>query len=95
MKKTRQSPTKDFKPEPLPTTQEVEKTIQAIQETPGNRAGSVGRPIKNDAIGRMKLTTTLKAEYTEKLRIYAAMNRISFADVLDMAVKKFIRDNGL
>ena len=95
MKKTRISATKDFKPEPLPTSQEVEKTIQAIQETRGNRPGSVGRPIKNDAIGRMKLTTTLKAEYTEKLRIYAAVNRISFADVLDMAVKKFIRDNGL
>jgi hypothetical protein len=53
------------------------------------------RPIKITAIGRMKLTTTLKAECTEKLRIYAAKYRISFAEVLDMAVKEFIRDKEL
>ena len=93
MKKERKSPVQDYKPEPLPTSQEVEKTIQAITK-PTDQAPP-GRPIKPHAAGRMRLTTVLQGDYIEKLRIYAAMNRISFADVLDMAVKKFIRDNGL
>ncbi len=91
MKKTRQSPTKDFKPEPLPTSQEVEKTIHAIQETPGNRAGSVGRPIKAAAADRVKFNTMIKADYIKELKKAAIDQNLSTADLLELIIAEYLK----
>lgn len=61
----------------------------------GNMKGLGKSQITIMAAGRVKLTTMMQPEYIQKLKILSINQDVTFADILETIVQRFIQDNNL
>lgn len=71
----------------LPTVEMVNASVQQL--TGQTAAAQSGRPIKEAAIGRVKLTTMMQKSLIKWCKTYAIANDMTAADVLETAVSLF------
>ena len=84
---------------PLPTPDEVTKAVSQATNLPlpepvatlvaPESEARTGRPIKENAIGRVKFTTALRPDVVKWLKTYAIANDQTAADILETALVKF------
>ncbi len=74
----------------LPSIEAVNASVQQLtgqQASP--TAAQSGRPLKEAAIGRVKLTTMMQKSLVKWLKTYAVEKEMTTADVLETAVNLF------
>ena len=84
---------------PLPTADEVTKAVSQATNQPlpspiePEPEAKTGRPIKENAIGRVKFTTALRPDVVKWLKTYAIANDQTAADILETALIKYKSEN--
>jgi glutamyl-tRNA reductase len=75
----------------LPTVEAVNASVQQLtgQQASPTAAAQSGRPLKEAAKGRVKLTTMMQKSMIKWLKTYAIEQDMTTADVLENAVNLF------
>ena len=75
----------------LPSIEAVNASVQQLtgQQASPTAAAQSGRPLKEAAIGRVKLTTMMQKSLVKWLKTYAVEKEMTTADVLETAVNLF------
>lgn len=74
--------------------EEINQTVADLTNKPlVAEVRSVGRPKKTPAEGRIAYNTMIREDYVIKLKIMAAQQRKSMADLIDEALKDFFDKN--
>ena len=80
---------------PLPTADEVTQAVSRATNQPlpspivPEPEVKTGRPIKENAVGRVKFTTALRPDVVKWLKTYAIANDQTAADILEIALIKY------
>jgi hypothetical protein len=70
----------------LPSIEFANQAVQELTLTPKQ----IGRPIKSNAIGRVKFTTAIRADVVKWVKMQAVERSLSPADVLEEALLAFM-----
>jgi hypothetical protein len=79
----------------FPTTETINQTVADLTQKPlVVETRNVGRPKKIPAEGRIAYNTMIREDYIVKLKIAAAQNRLSMADLIDTALRDYFEKMG-
>ncbi|MBL7816004.1 MAG: hypothetical protein JNL70_13390 [Saprospiraceae bacterium] len=78
--------------EPLASETEATKAIATATKKPLPTTKTIGRPIKENSIGRAKFTTALRPDVVKWLKKTAIDQNITTADLLEIILDKYISE---
>ena len=73
----------------LPSTEQANKAVQVLTGQTATEPKATGRPIKKNSIGRVKYTTSLRADLVKWIKQKALDSDQTPADILEKAVLQY------